>query len=163
MLVNADFHIHSCFSMASSKDMLIKNIAPKSKLKGLGLLGTGDGLHPKWLDIIENSKNINIVEMAADVIGAQMDDPSVAFGFLNGQYASQAGFTGADALLVEAYDPASEAQHGIVNIIAVREADLENELYQHIAKSFQCAEVKEVFDTLYAGTFVPAWTEEAAE
>ncbi len=55
MLVNADFHIHSCFSMASSKDMLIKNIAPKSKLKGLGLLGTGDGLHPKWLDIIEQS------------------------------------------------------------------------------------------------------------
>ena len=45
MLVNADFHIHSCFSMASSKDMLIKNIAPKSKLKGLGLLGTGDGIY----------------------------------------------------------------------------------------------------------------------
>jgi uncharacterized protein (TIGR00375 family) len=41
--------------MASSKDMLIKNIAPKSKLKGLQLLGTGDGLHPKWLDIIEES------------------------------------------------------------------------------------------------------------
>ena len=28
MLVNADFHVHSCFSMASSKDMLIENIAP---------------------------------------------------------------------------------------------------------------------------------------
>ena len=55
MLVNADFHIHSCFSMASSKDMLIKNMAPKSKLKGLQLLGTGDGLHPKWLDIIDES------------------------------------------------------------------------------------------------------------
>ena len=55
MLVNADFHIHSCFSMASSKDMLIKNIAPKSKLKGLELLGTGDALHPKWLDIIRES------------------------------------------------------------------------------------------------------------
>lgn len=55
MLVNADFHLHSCFSMASSKDMLIKNIAPKAKLKGLGLIGTGDGLHPKWLDIIEQS------------------------------------------------------------------------------------------------------------
>ena len=59
MLVNADFHIHSCFSMASSKDMLIKNIAPKSKLKGLQLLGTGDGLHPKWLDIIEESTTYN--------------------------------------------------------------------------------------------------------
>ena len=55
MLVNADFHIHSCFSMASSKDMLISNMAPKSKLKGLQLLGTGDALHPKWLDIISES------------------------------------------------------------------------------------------------------------
>ena len=55
MLVNADFHIHSCFSMASSKDMLIKNIAPKSKLKGLQLLGTGDAFHPGWLDSIEES------------------------------------------------------------------------------------------------------------
>lgn len=55
MIVNADFHIHSCFSMASSKDMLVKNIAPKAKLKGLNLLGTGDALHPGWLDIIEES------------------------------------------------------------------------------------------------------------
>lgn len=55
MLVNADFHVHSCFSMASSKDMLIKNMALKSRLKGLGLLGTGDAFHPKWLDIIEES------------------------------------------------------------------------------------------------------------
>ncbi|MBQ2832718.1 TIGR00375 family protein [Methanobrevibacter sp.] len=55
MLVNADFHVHSCFSMASSKDMLIKNMAPKSKLKGLNLLGTGDAFHPGWLDIIEET------------------------------------------------------------------------------------------------------------
>lgn len=55
MLVNADFHLHSCFSAASSKDMLIKNMAPKAKLKGLGLLGTGDALHPGWLDIIEET------------------------------------------------------------------------------------------------------------
>ena len=55
MLVNADFHVHSCFSSASSKDMLIENMAPKSKLKGLQLLGTGDAFHPGWLDIIEQS------------------------------------------------------------------------------------------------------------
>jgi uncharacterized protein (TIGR00375 family) len=41
--------------MATSKDMLIKNIASKSKLKGLDLLGTGDALHPGWLNIIEES------------------------------------------------------------------------------------------------------------
>ena len=55
MLINADFHVHSCFSMASSKDMLIENMAPKSRLKGLELLGTGDAFHPRWLDIIEES------------------------------------------------------------------------------------------------------------
>ena len=55
MLVNADFHVHSCFSMATSKDMLIKNMAPKSKLKGLQLLATGDAFHPGWLNIIEES------------------------------------------------------------------------------------------------------------
>ncbi|MBZ9570975.1 TIGR00375 family protein [Methanobrevibacter sp. TMH8] len=55
MIVNADLHVHSCFSMASSKDMVIDNIAPQAKLKGLQLMGTGDALHPGWLDIIENS------------------------------------------------------------------------------------------------------------
>ncbi len=55
MLVNADLHIHGCFSMATSKDMLIEDIAPKSLEKGLKLVGTGDAFHPKWLDIIEES------------------------------------------------------------------------------------------------------------
>lgn len=55
MIVNADLHVHSCFSMASSKDMLIDNIAPQAKLKGLQLMGTGDALHLKWLKIIEDS------------------------------------------------------------------------------------------------------------
>ena len=55
MLVNADLHTHSCFSAATSKDMIINNIAPKSKEKGLNLVGTGDAFHPKWLDIVEES------------------------------------------------------------------------------------------------------------
>ncbi|KZX16955.1 TIGR00375 family protein [Methanobrevibacter filiformis] len=55
MLINSDLHIHSCFAMASSKDMVINNIAPQAKLKGLQLVGTGDGFHQGWLDIIEES------------------------------------------------------------------------------------------------------------
>ena len=55
MLINTDLHIHSCFSMATSKDMLINNIAIKSKEKGLNLIGTGDALHPKWLEDIKNN------------------------------------------------------------------------------------------------------------
>ena len=30
-------------------------MAPKSKINGLQLLGTGDAFHPRWLDIIEES------------------------------------------------------------------------------------------------------------
>lgn len=55
MIINADLHVHSCFSMASSKDMLFDNIAPQAKLKGLKLMGTGDCLHLKWLDMLEES------------------------------------------------------------------------------------------------------------
>lgn len=61
MLVNADFHIHGCYSMASSKDMFINNIADKSKEKGLNILGTGDAFHPGWLrhidEVCENTED----------------------------------------------------------------------------------------------------------
>jgi len=127
---------------------------------GLITLSEDAGEFATALHIVDNPKNLNIMEMAADTIGAQMDDPSVAVGFLNGQYATQAGFNHEQALLVEAFDPTNAAQKGIVNIIAVREADLENDLYQFIAKSFQCKEVADVFNTLYKGSFIPAWTEE---
>ncbi|MCK9151002.1 TIGR00375 family protein [Methanobacterium alcaliphilum] len=55
MIINADLHIHSCFSRATSKNMVIDAIAPQAKLKGLQLVGTGDGLHPGWLQIIKDS------------------------------------------------------------------------------------------------------------
>ncbi|MDR2831031.1 MAG: TIGR00375 family protein [Methanobrevibacter sp.] len=55
MLINTDLHVHSYFSMASSKDMTINNIAPQAKLKGLQLMGTGDGFHLSWLNTIEES------------------------------------------------------------------------------------------------------------
>lgn len=55
MIINADLHIHSLYSMATSKNMVINTIASESKLKGLDLVGTGDAFHPEWLQIIENS------------------------------------------------------------------------------------------------------------
>lgn len=109
------------------------------------------------LDVIENPKNLKLYELAADMISTQLDDPQVAVGFLNGQYASQAGFTNEDALITEQYSPDNAEQQGIVNIIAVRESDLENELFKYIAEQYQCDEVKEVFETLYKGTYLAAW------
>ena len=55
MIINADLHIHSCFSRATSRNMVIDNIAPQARLKGLHLVGTGDALHPGWRKIIAES------------------------------------------------------------------------------------------------------------
>jgi len=49
MLVNADLHIHSKYSMATSEKMDLPTIAAESKKKGIQLVATGDCLHPKWL------------------------------------------------------------------------------------------------------------------
>lgn len=49
MRIIADFHIHSKYSRATSKDMDIPNLARWAKLKGIGLIGTGDFTHPLWL------------------------------------------------------------------------------------------------------------------
>ena len=46
----ADFHIHSKYSRATSKDMDIEHLAQWAKLKGIKLLGTGDWTHHLWLE-----------------------------------------------------------------------------------------------------------------
>ncbi len=55
MIIRSDLHIHSLYSMATSKNMDIKTIASQAKFKGLDLVGTGDAFHPEWLQIIEDS------------------------------------------------------------------------------------------------------------
>lgn len=57
MIIRTDLHTHSLYSKATSKNMVINTIASQSKLKGLDLIGTGDALHPGWLQIIEDSTN----------------------------------------------------------------------------------------------------------
>lgn len=128
-------------------------------LDSLGLIVLADDLdsYATIVDIAENPKNLNIIELDAAMIGSQMSDDSVACGFMNGQYATQAGYAHESAIAVEAYDPENADQHGIVNIIAAREQDKDNETYLRIAQAYQCDEVKAVFDTLYAGSFVAAW------
>lgn len=44
----ADFHIHSKYSRATSKDGNIDNFAKWAKIKGVDILGTGDFTHPLW-------------------------------------------------------------------------------------------------------------------
>ena len=45
----ADLHIHSKYSLATSKEMNIPTLASWAKIKGISMLGTGDFTHDKWL------------------------------------------------------------------------------------------------------------------
>ncbi len=51
----ADFHIHSKYSRATSRDMDVKHIAEWAKLKGITLMGTGDFTHHLWLEELKNN------------------------------------------------------------------------------------------------------------
>ena len=54
MDIISDLHIHSKFSRACSKNLVIKNLEKYGKIKGVNLIGTGDFTHPKWIKEIKN-------------------------------------------------------------------------------------------------------------
>ncbi len=51
----ADFHIHSKYSRATSRDMDVQHIAQWAKLKGITLMGTGDFTHHLWLEELKRN------------------------------------------------------------------------------------------------------------
>lgn len=48
MKIIADFHVHSAYSRATSKEMHLKTMAHWAGLKGINLLGSGDFTHPAY-------------------------------------------------------------------------------------------------------------------
>jgi len=46
----ADFHIHSHFSRATSRNLNFENLHKWAQLKGIQVVGTGDITHPGWLE-----------------------------------------------------------------------------------------------------------------
>ncbi len=49
----ADFHIHSKFSRATSKNLDLENLYIAAQIKGITVLGTGDFTHPGWWQEIQ--------------------------------------------------------------------------------------------------------------
>lgn len=63
----ADFHIHSRFSRACSKNLTIKNLDQTGRIKGVQIIGTGDFTHPEWYSELRGE----LVEYKNSVIPAQ--------------------------------------------------------------------------------------------
>ncbi len=65
-----DFHIHSPYSRATSKAMLLPNLVESSKRAGLKILGTGDILDSRWRKYLKN----HLVEEDEGVYTYKKDD-----------------------------------------------------------------------------------------
>jgi len=59
MIINADLHIHSRFSGATSDKMSIETISLEAPRKGIRVVATGDCLHSGWLKEI---KQCNVID-----------------------------------------------------------------------------------------------------
>jgi uncharacterized protein (TIGR00375 family) len=67
MDVYADLHIHSPFSMATSPAVSPGSLLAGAAVKGIGVLGSGDALHPEWRrtwEAFENDTGIVVLPTA---------------------------------------------------------------------------------------------------
>ena len=59
MIINADLHIHSRFSGATSEKMTIETISKEAPRKGVNVVATGDCLHSGWMKEI---RQCNVID-----------------------------------------------------------------------------------------------------
>lgn len=119
---------------------------------GIITLKDGAGLEATVNDIVDNPKNIEIVELEAAQIARVVDE--VAFVVLNGNYALQANFSVAkDSIAYETSD--SEAAQTYVNVIAVKEGNEDSEAIKALVEVLKSDEIKEYINNTYDGAVIP--------
>ena len=59
MKIIADFHIHSRYSRATSKEMEAGILGRYAEMKGIDLLGTGDFTHPQYFKELQNALELS--------------------------------------------------------------------------------------------------------
>ena len=114
---------------------------------GVLTLKDGVGLEATKTDIVDNPKNIEIVELEAATIPASL--PDVAVGVINANYALGAGLTTDDAIAYESED--SEAAETYVNVIVVNSGNEDSEKTKALVKAIQTDEVKEFIAEQFKG------------
>ena len=118
---------------------------------GLIKLKSDASLTATKLDIVENSKNLEIVELEAAQIPRAID--SVAVCCMNGNYAIEAGYKATDSIYLEKEE--SKAASTYANIVCVKEGK-ENEQYvKDLMDCLQSDTVKNFIINKYNGSVMP--------
>ena len=111
---------------------------------GLIKLKDGVGLLPTVLDVVENPKNLKIVELEAPQLPRSLDDAQIALAVINTTYASQIGLTPAkDGIFVEDKDSP------YVNLIVTREDNKDAENVKKFVQAYQSDEVYEAANKVF--------------
>lgn len=119
---------------------------------GLIKLKDGVGLLPTSLDIVENPKNLKIVELEAPQLPRSLDNAQIALAVINTTYASQIGLTPAkDGIFVEG------KESPYVNLIVAREDNKDAENVKKFVQAYQSDEVYEAANKIFNGGAVKGW------
>ena len=121
--------------------------------QGLITLADDCGLEPTVQDIVDNPKNLEIVELEAAQIPSRLADVDLAV--INGNYAIGADLKVSDALAIESADGAAATAY--VNVLAVKEGRENDEAIQALVKALKSDEVKEYMEETYQGSVVPVF------
>ncbi len=119
--------------------------------QGLIKLTEGVGLNATKTDVIENPKNLNILEIEAAQLPRSLQDVEIAV--INGNYAIDAGLKVSDALAVEASDSEAAVTYG--NVLAVQEGKENDDATKALMEALTSDTVKEFMETTYEGAVVP--------
>ncbi|CCO07940.1 MetQ/NlpA family ABC transporter substrate-binding protein [Desulforamulus hydrothermalis] len=118
---------------------------------GLLKLKEGVGISATVRDIVE--KKVEVVELEAAQLPRSIED--LAGAVINGNFATQAKFSPADALVAE--DAKSQAADTYGNILAVRSGDENREEIKKLTAALQSPEVKKFIEETYQGAVVPVF------
>lgn len=112
----------------------------------------GKGLEATKADIEENPYNVEIVELAAEVVPTKLSD--VDFAIANGNNALNAKIT--DKLLItESTD--SEAADTFANVIAVRKEDKDSQKIKDLLDVLETQKTVDFINEKYEGVVVPVF------
>ncbi len=118
--------------------------------QGLLKLKDGVGLNGTVLDIVENPKNLKIVELEAAQLPRSLDD--VDLSIINTTYASQIDLLPTrDGLFVEDKDSP------YVNLIVARDNNQNDEKVKQFVQAYQSDEVYKAAYDLFKGGLVKGW------
>ncbi len=124
---------------------------------GLIVCDESKGFIPTKLDIVEYKVQVEIKEAESSTLANLLPDASAAV--INGGNAFTAGLNpSTDSIYIEDVNPQTNPNvTNLVNVIACRTEDKDNEIYKKIVEAYQSDEVKKVYEEEYQGAFTPVW------